>query len=59
MNEHIQPKVDWNRDEKDDINLRTRSILASTDNWLRQKRTKSSSEEKIARPTKAVSFSKY
>ena len=29
--------VDWNKDEEDHINLRTRFILTYTNNWLQRK----------------------
>ena len=31
-------EVDWNQEEEDDINLRTRSILTHIDDWLKRKK---------------------
>jgi hypothetical protein len=46
--------VDWGQDEDDDINLRTRTILTCTDNWLKRQRERKvlgQSCEKITRPS--------
>lgn len=53
-----QLEVDWDQEEEDDINLRTRSILTHIDNWLRRRDIKAISEKKARKSSKKVSFSK-
>ena len=39
-NESKLQEVDWNQEEEDDINLRTRSILTYTNDWLKRQSMK-------------------
>lgn len=51
-----QFEVDWDLEEEDDINQRTRSILIHKDNWLRRRSMRKINEQKARKSPKKNSF---